>query len=69
MSEASQFRQYAEEALQGAVKSTTEKERTNLLDLARTWMQAATATEPPPIEINHSPTGVGYSPTDHHTAR
>jgi hypothetical protein len=62
MSEASQFRQYAEEALHGAVTSTTDKERRSLLELARTWTQAATASEPPPM-------GVNYSPTDHSTAR
>jgi hypothetical protein len=69
MSEASQFRQYAEEGPPGGRKIHNRERETNLLDLARTWMQAATATKPPPIEINHSPTGVGYSPTDHHTAR
>jgi hypothetical protein len=63
MSEASQFRQYAEEALQGAVKSATEKERLSLLELARTWTQAATASEHP------MPMGGNYSPTDHQTAR
>jgi hypothetical protein len=63
MSEASQFRQYAEEALQGAVKSTTEKERLSLMQLARTWTQAATASEHP------MPMGANYSPTDHQTAR
>jgi hypothetical protein len=61
MSEANQFRQYAEEALRGAVKSTTEKERLSLMELARTWTQAATASEPPPV-------GANYSPTDHRTA-
>jgi hypothetical protein len=61
MSEANQFRQYAEEALRWAVKSTTEKERLSLMELARTWTEAATASEPPPV-------GANYSPTDHRTA-
>jgi hypothetical protein len=61
MSEADQFRQYAEEALRWATASTTEKERRSLMELARTWSQAATASEPPPV-------GANYSPTDHWTA-
>jgi hypothetical protein len=69
MSETGQFRQYADEALRGAVRSKTETERTTLLDLARTWLQAATASEPTPIGANCDPTGVGYSPTDHRTGR
>jgi hypothetical protein len=62
MSEADQFRQYADEALRWAAKSTTEKERRNLLELARTWSQAATVSEPPTA-------GVNYTATDHRTAR
>ena len=69
MSEASQFRQYAEEALRWAVQSTTEKERLSLMELVRTWTQAATASEPPPIGANPGPAGVSHSPTDHNTAR
>jgi hypothetical protein len=45
--ETSQFRQYAEEALRWAVQSKTEKERVALLELARTWTDAATASELP----------------------
>jgi hypothetical protein len=59
--ETSQFRRYAEEALRSAVQSKTEKERVALLELARTWMHAATASE--------LPLGAIYSPTDHRTAR
>ena len=62
MSEASEFRRYADEALRWAVKSKTEKEKADLLDLARTWMEAASASEHP------MPVGVNYSPTDHRTA-
>ena len=40
MSEADQFRQYADEALLWAAQSKTEKEKEALIDLARTWMQA-----------------------------
>ena len=61
MSEASEFRKYAEEALSWAEKSTTAKEKRNLLDLARTWTQAALASERP------MPMGVNYSPADHRT--
>jgi hypothetical protein len=41
MSEADQFRQYAQEALLWASQSKTEKEKRALLELARTWSQAA----------------------------
>jgi hypothetical protein len=63
MSEAIQFRQYADEALRWAAKAATEKERLPLMELARTWMQAATASEPP-ISM-----GVNYIAIDHTTAR
>jgi hypothetical protein len=62
MSETSQFRQYADEAMSWAAQSKTEKEKAILLELARTWMRAATASDPPPR-------GVNYSSTDHNTAR
>jgi hypothetical protein len=62
MSEADQFRQYADEAMSWAIQSKAEKEKATLLELARTWMRAATASDPPPM-------GVNYSPTDHNTAR
>ena len=41
MSEADQFQQYAQEALLWASQSKTEKEKRALLELARTWSQAA----------------------------
>jgi hypothetical protein len=63
MSESSEFRQYAEEALRWAQKSTTEKEKFSLMELARTWSQAAYASE------HAMPKGVHYTPTDHRTAR
>jgi Zn-dependent M32 family carboxypeptidase len=62
LSEASEFRRYAEEALRWAEKSTTEKERLSLMELARTWSQAAYASEHP------LPMGVNDSATDHGTA-
>ena len=41
MSESDQFRQYAEEALLWAAQSKTEEEKRLLLELVRTWRQAA----------------------------
>jgi hypothetical protein len=41
MSESDQFRRYAQEALLWARHSKTEKEKRALLELARTWSQAA----------------------------
>jgi len=43
MSEAEQFRQYAEEAMRWASESITEEEERTLIDLACTWAQAAAA--------------------------
>jgi hypothetical protein len=45
MSEASQFRQYAEEALVWVSQSTTEEEKRTLTDLACMWAQAALQSE------------------------
>jgi hypothetical protein len=44
-SEADQFRQYAEEALHWASQAKSEKERRVLREFARTWSQAALASE------------------------
>jgi hypothetical protein len=44
MSKADQFRQYAEEAMRWVAQSKTEKEKRLLLELARTWTQAAVAS-------------------------
>ncbi|MGO8914813.1 MAG: hypothetical protein ACLQJR_02760 [Stellaceae bacterium] len=41
MSEADLFRQYAEEAMHGSSKATSENEKRSLIDLACTWAQAA----------------------------
>jgi hypothetical protein len=45
MEQAEQFRQYAEEAMRWARQSTSEKEKLALLELARTWTQAAQQSE------------------------
>jgi hypothetical protein len=45
MSKAEEFRHYAEEALGWARKSKTEQEEQALIDLARTWTQAAVWSE------------------------
>ena len=41
MSKADQFREYAEEAMQWARRSKTENEKQALVELVRTWTQAA----------------------------
>ena len=45
MSTAEQLQQYAEEALRLAFQSENEKDKQALLDLARTWTQAALQSE------------------------
>jgi hypothetical protein len=42
MSKSDEFRQYAEEAVRLASNSKTKKDKAILMDLARTWMEAAT---------------------------
>jgi len=54
MSEADQFRQYADEALRWATQAKTEKEKEALIDLARTWMQATLESESTFV-VNSSP--------------
>ena len=44
MSESDQFRQYVEEALLWVAQSKTEEEKQLLLELVRTWNQAALAS-------------------------
>jgi len=51
MSEASQFRQYAEEALRWAAESKTETEKRTLIDLACVWALAA-AESARPVAVN-----------------
>lgn len=45
MSESDQFRQYAEEALLWVAQSKTEEEKRLLLELVRTWRQAAVVSD------------------------
>lgn len=45
MAKADQFRQYAEEAMCWARQSKTENEKQALIELARTWTQAAVQSE------------------------
>ena len=45
MSKAEQFWQYAEEAMLSARQSKSEIEKKGLMDLARTWAQAAMQSE------------------------
>ena len=47
MSKSEQFREYANEALDWALRSKTEKEREMLIYLAQTWTLAATWNDRP----------------------
>jgi hypothetical protein len=49
MSEADDFRFYANEAMRWATDSTTETEKGSLLDLACIWAQAALAADDPHV--------------------
>jgi hypothetical protein len=55
MSKADQFRQYAEEAMRWAYQSKTEKNKQALIDLARTWTQAAVQSERTSVVIGSPP--------------
>jgi hypothetical protein len=60
MSEGDEFRRYAEEAMRGALRSQTEKEKQALIGLARTWMHAAQ---------NENAVFADYSPPERGVAR
>jgi hypothetical protein len=45
MSESDQFRQYADETLLWVAQSKTEQEKQLLLELVRTWTEAAVASD------------------------
>jgi hypothetical protein len=45
MSDVSEFRRYAQEALRWAREAKSEKEKETLTNLAHTWMQAALQSE------------------------
>ena len=49
------FRRYAEEALREAVQSKNETEQLALIELVRTWTQAAEATSERAMVVNYSP--------------
>ncbi len=55
MSKADEFRQYAEEAMRWARRSKNEKEQLALIELARTWTQAALHRESTAAAVNYSP--------------
>ncbi len=55
MSKADEFRQYAEEALRWAAQAKDEKQKQALLDLARTWTQAAVQMETPMVPDDKPP--------------
>jgi hypothetical protein len=56
MSQADEFRRYADEALRDAAQAKTEQEKQGFLKLARTWSQAAMKAEagvvPSPLTRN-----------------
>ncbi len=49
MSRTDEFRQYADEAMRWARKSTIRKDRLILINLARTWTEAAERSEHPVV--------------------
>jgi hypothetical protein len=49
MTKGDEFRRYAEEAMRWARHSTIPNEKVNLLNLARTWTQAAERSEHPVV--------------------
>ena len=51
MSESNQFREYAAEALLWVAQSKTEEEKRLLLELVRTWTEAAVVGEFVPIVV------------------
>ena len=55
MSKADQFRQYAEEAMRWAYQSRTEKNKQALIELARTWTQAAVQSDSTVVVNDNTP--------------
>lgn len=55
MSKTNEFWNYAEEATLWACRATSEDERQALVDLARTWTQAALAERHARIDADHTP--------------
>ena len=54
MSKADEFWQYAKEAILSASYAKTDDERKGLLDLARTWTQAALTGRHAQVETNNA---------------
>jgi hypothetical protein len=55
MSESKQFREYAAEALFWVGQSKTEEEKQLLLELVRTWTEAALVSEFIPVVVGSQP--------------
>jgi hypothetical protein len=49
MSKADEYRRYADEALRWATKVATQKKKTQFLDIARVWTEAAIEVESSPL--------------------
>jgi hypothetical protein len=49
MSKADEYRRYADEALRWAAKVATQKKKTQFLDIARVWTEAAIEVESSPL--------------------
>jgi hypothetical protein len=60
MSKSNQFREYAEEAMRWAHQSKTQEEKETLIELARTWTEAAVQSDRVFL--------VGSSPPEHRAA-
>ena len=63
MSTAAEFRVYSDEAMRWARLANNERDQRALMELARTWAEAAAMSQNPMLM------GVNYSQTDHNTAR
>jgi hypothetical protein len=63
MSTAAEFRVYSDEAMRWARLANNERDQRALMELARTWAEAAAMSQNPMLM------GVNHSPTDHNTAR
>jgi hypothetical protein len=49
MSKADEYRRHADEALRWATKVATQKKKTQFLDIARVWTEAAIEVESSPL--------------------
>jgi hypothetical protein len=62
MSKADDFRQYADEALHSASETKSEKQKQALIDLARTWIQAALKADASTFNDKPPKYAVGMTP-------